>query len=212
MRANALLFDLDGVLVDSMPAYERAWSDWADRFQIDPEVIWTDAHGRRPQDIVRRVAPRLDGTAVMAVFDELLLRSVSEGVRGYPGAHDLLHELPAGRWCIVTSTRRTHVEEALHAAGLPTPSVIVSGDDVEQGKPDPSCWHVGSSRMGVVPSRCLVVEDAPIGIVAAHAAGMRVAGIATTHAVAELSDADYVFDNLSEAAPRLLAALEAGSK
>jgi sugar-phosphatase len=205
-RLSALLFDLDGVLVDSVPAYVEAWSAWAVRFGVDPAEIWSDAHGRRPEDIMSRVAPTLGRSRALAAFDEFFSAVVARGVVPYPGAVDLLQALPCERWCIVTSARRSHVSEILGAVGLPMPDHFVCGEDVARGKPDPSCWELGARRLGAEVVGCVVVEDAPAGIEGARAAGARSIAITTTHPRGALSRADCVFDSLLEAVPYILRA------
>ncbi len=203
----ALLFDFDGVLVDSTPAYRAAWSEWARTFRADEAIIWADAHGRRPDDIIRRVAPRVDFSEALLTFDLLFSTAIVGRVTPLPGALALLRQLRDGEWAIVTSGRRRHVPTMLQHARLPSPAVLVCGDDVTAGKPDPECFLQAAERLKVPASRCIVIEDAPGGITAARAAAMTTVAVATTHQLDELSGADIIFASLNEASGYLLTAV-----
>ena len=114
-----------------------------------------------------------------------------------PGAHALLSALPADRWAVVTSGDRPVAEHRLRHVGLPVPAVMVCGDEVAHGKPDPEGYLAAAAKLGIAPAGCIVVEDAPSGIEAAHNAGMRVLAVASTHKPEELRAADVVIDALS---------------
>jgi sugar-phosphatase len=201
---RALLFDLDGVLIDSAPAYRAAWKEWAEIYQVDEEAIWRDAHGRRPDDIIRRVRPEGKLAEALQSFDRLLGGGAAQGVSPLPGALDLLAHLHVGEWAIVTSGRRRHVQSMLSQAEIPIPSVLVCGDDTAEGKPNPECFLLAAERLQVQSSRCIVVEDAPAGIKAARAAGMTPVAVATTHRPEELVAAERVFASLTNAGGYLL--------
>lgn len=203
----ALLFDFDGVLVDSTPAYRAAWSEWARTYRANEAFIWADAHGRRPDDIIRRVAPRVDFSEALLTFDLLLSAAILGRVTPLPGALALLRQLRDGEWAIVTSGRRRHVPAMLEHTRLPSPAVLICGDDVTAGKPDPECFFRAAERLKVPASRCIVIEDAPGGITAARAAVMTTVAVATTHRFDELSGADSIFTSLNEASGYLLAAV-----
>ncbi len=199
LACDALLFDLDGVLIDSSTAIVRNWRAWADRHGIDVAQIVQVMHGVRSIETIRAVAPQLDAVQEAAW---LTAREVADtdGVVPMPGARQLLAALPAGSWTIVTSGSADLARARLQAAGLPVPAQIVTADDVTQGKPAPEPYLLGASRLGMVPERCLVVEDAPAGIQAGRSAGMRVLGIASTHAAAEVlaAGATVVVDRLAD--------------
>lgn len=199
LACDALLFDLDGVLIDSSTAIVRNWRAWADRHGIDVARITQVMHGVRSVETIRAVAPQLDAAQEAAW---LTAREVADtdGVVPMPGARQLLAALPADRWTIVTSGSADLARARLQAAGLPVPAQIVTADDVTQGKPAPEPYLLGASRLGIVPERCLVVEDAPAGIQAGRSAGMRVLGIASTHAAAEVlaAGATVVVDRLAD--------------
>ena len=199
-----VLFDLDGVLVDSTSVYRAAWARWAAIHGVPEERIWADAHGRRPEDIVRRVAPALDLVAALDEFDIALDDHLEAGCAVMPGARECLAQLSACRWAIVTSGRRRHVNALLAGCGLPTSSVLVCGEDTTRGKPDPNCFLLAMQRLAASPAACTVVEDAPAGIQAAKAAGIFVIGVATTHDMDELAMADQAYPSLAEATPLLV--------
>jgi sugar-phosphatase len=182
---DALLFDLDGVLIDSSPAIVRTWRKWGDRHGIDVAEIMRVAHGVRSVETIRQVAPHLDAEREAAWLTALEVRD-TDGVIAMPGAWALLDSLPADGWTIVTSGGAELATARLHAAGLPVPAHIVTADDVTQGKPAPEPYLLGAARLGVAPARCLVVEDAPAGVQAGDSAGIRVLGVGSTHTPAEL--------------------------
>lgn len=185
LECDALLFDLDGVLIDSSRCITRHWGNWARRHNLALDDIMRVAHGVRTIETMRMIAPHLDVEAEAAQFTA---REVvdTEGVEAIEGAAPLLGALPAGAWAIVTSAERALAAARLKHAGLSIPETLVSGDDVHQGKPSPEPYLTGASRLGVPAARCIVIEDAPAGIASARAAGMRVIGIASTHAREEL--------------------------
>jgi len=194
-RCRAVLFDLDGVLVDSRVVVERTWRRWAERHQLDPDDILRIAHGRRTRDTLKEVNPRLATDAEISWLDTAELEDV-EGMHTVPGAPQLLAALPPRRWAIVTSCTRDLARLRLSTVGLPVPDVLIVSEEVEQGKPSPEGYRLGASRLGVDPRECVVFEDAPAGIAAGKAAGARVVGLITTHAVADLAAADTTIDDL----------------
>lgn len=209
MPVTAVLFDVDGVLLDSTAAHRRVWTTWARRHGLDPDVVWQLTFGRRPEDTVQDAAPHLDPAAERRCLDALLAGE-KDGFPAVEGATDLLNALPLSRWAIVTSGDRKSVHERFALADLPLPTVQVYGADVEQAKPAPGCFLLAASRLGVSPSGCLVVEDAPAGVQAARAAGCTVVGLTTTHTAAELHEAHTCADSLAEVA-RLLDVTPPGS-
>ena len=188
-RCSALLFDLDGVLVDSHAVVERASRSWALRHQLDPDLVLRVAHGRRSSDTVKAVAPHLDATLEAAWIDAAELSDV-EGLKPVPGAGELLAALPPARWTVVTSCGRALAARRLTAVGLPVPKLIVTSEDVSKGKPAPDGYRLGAERLGVGAAACVAFEDAPAGIAAARGAGARVIGLTTMLAGHELAGAD----------------------
>lgn len=199
---SALLFDVDGVLIDSTASYARVWRQWAEHHGLDGDVVVAATHGRRGVDTVREVAPHLDHDAEIPLMRRLLATEL-ENIVAMPGAAELLQHLPTGTWACVTSGGLNWVTARFYDAGLPLPATLVTADDVEHGKPDPACYLLGAARLGRKPADCLVIEDAVAGIQAGHAAGMQVVGLATTHSREDIAEADYVFDSLADAAPFL---------
>jgi len=189
IRCSALLFDLDGVLVDSHAVVERASRSWALRHQLDPEMVLRVAHGRRSSDTVKTVAPHLDAAREAAWIDAAELGDV-EGLKPVPGAGELLATLPASRWTVVTSCGRALAERRLTAVGLPVPKLIVTSEDVSKGKPAPDGYRLGAERLGCDPATCVAFEDAPAGIAAARGAGARVIGLTTMLTARELTGTD----------------------
>ncbi len=190
-----LLFDLDGTLVDSRAVVERQWRVLCARLGLDFPSVLAILHGVRSADVIRAVAPGVDAEAAAAELDAAE-EVDTEGLEVVPGARELLARLPPDGWGIVTSGHRTLAEGRLRAVGLPVPAVMVCGDEVANGKPDPEGFLRGAALLGVAPGDCVACEDAPPGIRAARAAGMRVIAIATTHAPSALADASAVIADL----------------
>jgi mannitol-1-/sugar-/sorbitol-6-phosphatase len=193
----AILFDLDGVLVDSTRSVTRQWRRWAEENNIDPQKVVEIAHGVRTIEIVRTLAPHLDAAAEVIRIEKREADD-QEGVAVMPGAAELLEAIPEGRWCVVTSGTRYLATARLKLANLPTPQVLVSANDVSKGKPDPEPYLKGAKLLGMNPAECLVLEDAPAGIRAAHAGEMKAIGITSTYPASELQEADAVIQQLAQ--------------
>lgn len=189
IRCSGFLFDLDGVLVDSRAVVERTCRRWALRHQLDPDEVLRIAHGRRSQDTVRAAAPHLEADREAAWIDAVELADV-DGLSAVSGAADLLAFLPANRWAVVTSCGWALAEVRLTSVGLPIPQIVVTSEDVSQGKPAPDGYRLGAKRLGLDATACVVFEDAPAGIAAARNAGARVIGLTTMLAARELTGAD----------------------
>jgi sugar-phosphatase len=196
-RCKAILFDLDGVLVNSAELVERTWRVWAARHQLDFEKVIAVAHGRRTIETVRILTPHLvveDEVAALESNEAV----TSEGIYEIPGARDLLELLPPERWAVVTSGIRAIAEFRIRHTGLPMPSVMICAEDISHGKPDPEGYLTAALRLGRGSKDCIVIEDAPAGIEAAHNAGMRVVAIAATYPADQLSAADLVVERLTD--------------
>jgi len=189
LRCKALLFDLDGVLVDSQAVVERTWRRWAERHRFDADAILRAAHGRRTSDTLKEAAPHLAIDTEVAWLDATELADV-DGLRVVPGADRLLAALPPNRWAIVTSCGRALAQRRLTSVGLPVPEVLVVSEDVKQGKPAPDGYRLAATRLGYDPADCVVFEDAPAGVAAARAAGARVIGLMTTYLASDLRDTE----------------------
>ena len=193
---SAILFDLDGVLVDSTRAVDREWREWAARKGVDGDAIMAIAHGVRTIEVIRRVAPHLDAEAEANAIENHEAND-QRGVAVMPGAVELLRSIPEGKWGVVTSGSRLLAKNRLQFCGLPIPEVLITSDDVTNGKPHPEPYLKGAEQMGVSPLECVVFEDAPAGIQSARAGGMKVVGIASTYAAAKLAEADAVVQKLA---------------
>lgn len=179
VRAGALLIDLDGTLVDSSASIMRAWCRWAGQYGADPGLIARIMPGRTADAVMRQVRPGLPDPVLASEQRELLEWQIADtgGVTAMPGAAGLLGALPADRWAVVTSGSDRLARARLRAARLPVPAVLVDCNAVAAGKPDPAGYLAAAARLGAPPSRCLVIEDAPSGIAAGHAAGMQVLAV-----------------------------------
>jgi len=197
LRFDAVLFDLDGTLVDSTAAVRRSWLSWAEAEGVDPERL-AGSHGVPAAQIVARVLPTARVASAVARIDALEVLD-TEGVVALPGAVDALTWLPQARTTIATSCTRVLALARITAAGLSVPPHMVTADDVEVGKPDPAPYRLAAYRLGMDPSRCLVVEDAPAGITSAQAAGCSTLAVTTTHTAGDL-DADVVVATLADVA------------
>jgi len=194
---SAILFDLDGVLVDSTRQVDREWREWAARKGVDGDAVMAIAHGVRTIEVIRRVAPYLDVEAEAAAIENHEAGD-QRGVTVMPGALDLVRSIPDGRWGVVTSGSRLLASNRLRYCGLPVPEVLVTSDDVTNGKPHPEPYLLGAERLGFAPAECLVIEDAPAGIESARAGGMKVIGMASTYAADALGNADAVIGKLGQ--------------
>lgn len=178
---GALLFDMDGTIINSIAAAERAWAAWAERHGLDVASFLPTIHGMRGIETITRLG--LPGVDPHAEAQTVLLAEMEDvdGVEAIGGAAAFLASLPADRWAVVTSSPRQLAVRRLAAAGLPTPAVLVTAEDVERGKPAPDCFLLAAERLGRRIEDCLVFEDAPAGIQAAEAAGAAVAVVTVTH-------------------------------
>lgn len=199
MRCRGVLFDMDGVLVDSTPAVARVWSMWATKHGLNAETVVKIAHGRPSISTIRELLPHSDHEAEDREVERLEIEDV-EGIIALPGAAELLRVLPANRYAIVTSATRALAEVRLRAAGLPVPANLVIARDVQRGKPNPDPYLMGAKILGFAPGECVVLEDAPSGIRAGKAAGTRVVALRTTAGDAELQEAgaDWIVEDCAE--------------
>ena len=198
ISCSAVLFDMDGVLINSTPAVARVWRQWAIERGFNPEEVVQRAHGRPSLTTVREYLPHADHQDENREIERREIADL-EGVIVLPGAAELLRALPADRWTIVTSCTRPLAEVRLKAAGLPLPAKLVTSNDIEHGKPAPDPYLKGAAKLGFSAQECVVVEDVPAGIRSGKAAGARVIGLATTVGAVELraAGADWVLENCS---------------
>lgn len=177
LRARALLFDLDGTLIDSRPAAERVWKRWGNRHGIAWDRLHPVLHGRRAIDTMRDLAPHLPQPeeAERLTEEEII---DTEGVVAMPGALKFLDQVPSDLWAIVTSCPLRLALARMKAAGLPTPRNFITAESITRGKPAPDGYLLAARQVGVAPEDCLVFEDAPAGIEAGRNAGMKVIAVA----------------------------------
>jgi sugar-phosphatase len=179
IACGAVLFDLDGVLVDSTPAVLRVWARWAEKHELDFEQTARLGHGRPNIDTIRELLPHADHEAESREVERLEIEDVAD-VIPLPGALQLLRTLPLERWAIVTSCTRPLAEVRIRAAGLPQPKHLVTSNDSARGKPAPDPYAKGAELLNFAPKDCVVIEDAPAGIRSGKAAGARVLALLTT--------------------------------
>ena len=195
---QAVLFDLDGVLVDSTPCVTRVWTRWANEHGLDPGYVVHVAHGQKAIETVRKVAPQLDAEREFRIIEQMELDD-TDGLRLLPGAKELLGAIPADRYTIVTSGTRRLATKRLQTVGLPVPPNMVSADEVANGKPHPEPYLAGAAAVGFRASECLVFEDAPSGIRSAQSAGATAIGVLTTYTPEEIAFAGVVIRSLASA-------------
>ena len=195
IMCRAVLFDMDGTLVDSTPVVELAWGRWAAQHNIPLKEVLSFSHGRPTIATLEHFLPGHDHSTdlrELAHFEE----TQTEGILAVPGAVDVLHSLQAQNhpWAVVTSAWRKLAETRVTAAGLPLPTVIVPIDEIQNGKPDPEGFLHAATQLGVAPEECVVFEDTRPGIEAGLRAGMRVVGLLTTYSSQRLGHSPVVRD------------------
>jgi mannitol-1-/sugar-/sorbitol-6-phosphatase len=193
---RAILSDLDGVLVDSVAVVDDTWRRWASRHGLDADTIVAGCHGRPGAELVAEHAPGADVAAEMEWLEAHEIDAAGR-VRAFDGAAELLSG--DATVAIVTSCTAPLAHARLTATGLPIPAILVTADRVTRGKPAPDPYLLAAKELGVEPSECVVLEDAPAGIEAGRAAGMTVLAVATTHDRSALTRAHSVHATLRAA-------------
>jgi sugar-phosphatase len=201
---SAVLFDLDGVLVDTTQLVERYWRRWAREQNLPPGDVLAVVHGRLARDVVRMFMPDHD-VEQEALRIQRSDPADSAEIHAIPGARECVNVARRGRWAVVTSGERETATGRLAAVALPIPEVLVTADDVTLGKPDPEPYERAARELAVPASGCVVIEDSPAGITAAKRAGMTVFAVTTTHAASSLGEADCLFQSMREVRQRLSA-------
>ena len=198
IRCEAVLFDMDGVLVDSTPAVTRVWTGWALEHGLVPEEVVRRAHGRPSLASIIELLPHGDHEAENREVERREIEDIAD-VIALPGALALLQAIPPQRWAVVTSATRALTEVRLRAAGLPVPQHLVTASDLKRGKPFPDPYLKGAESLGKAASECIVAEDAATGVRAGKEACARVLALRTTSTDAELlsAGADWLAEDLS---------------
>src|SRR5207247_1659899 len=189
MSFEAVIFDMDGVLIDSEPLHFAVLSQLLERAghtltrSENEQFIGTTSEAMFSTLIARH---RLSGTVAgyIARYDEMVLRVLQRPHAPAPGLTALIARLRAldMRLAVASSSRRPWVEATIRSLGLADAfDVVVTGDDVEHGKPDPAIYLLTAQRLGVLPNRCVAIEDSPNGVQSARSAGMTVLGVRTEY-------------------------------
>ncbi len=198
LRTRGLLFDLDGVFVDSTASVEKHWRSFAERYDINPDELLTRVHGFPQTAIIpRELAHRPNDIDEALAIQMKLEEDDAPNDVALPGAATITTSLPAGKWAVVTSCWQRLAELRARAAGVALPAAVVTADQLERGKPFPEGYLRGAELLGLNAADCIVIEDAPSGIQAATSAGSRVIALRTTHTDNELGNATAVVDDLS---------------
>ena len=192
---DAVLFDMDGTLIDSTPAVRRSWLTWCTEHGIDPSIL-DSRHGHPARDIVASLVPPEDIETSFERIQQLEIAEVRD-ITILPGAAEALQAIDEYRKAIVTSCTRPLAAARIMASGLTPPRVIITYDDVEHGKPHPEPFTLGAQWLGFEPARCLVIEDAPAGLHSAHHAGCTTLAVEGTHPAHQLN-ADLIITSLTE--------------
>jgi sugar-phosphatase len=202
ISCRGLLFDMDGVLVDSTPAVARVWGLWATKYGLDPDAIVKRAHGRPSLATIQDLLPCATPQVHAAENDWMERAEIADldGVVALPGTRELLSTLPPNKLAVVTSATRDLAQVRLRAADLlQFAQHLITSDDIQCGKPDPEPYQKGAAALGLCPADCVVIEDAAAGVRSGKAAGARVIGLRTTSSDEELRGAgvDWIINDCS---------------
>ncbi|TYJ56520.1 hypothetical protein B9479_002767 [Cryptococcus floricola] len=214
IRANGILFDLDGTLISSTPVCEAVWHQWAKQYPVNLEEVFKTSHGIRTRDLLRYWLKITDPIALEAATEKFesdvllesqrLAREGEGGITLLPGVEKMLLALssPAddnARWAIVTSATNAYATNAINTLDLPKTSHLITADEVTRGKPHPEPYIMGAAALGLHPTECVVFEDAPTGIKAGVSSGAKVIAVCTSHPRTALEGlgAHFIVDDLS---------------
>jgi sugar-phosphatase len=202
IQCSAVLFDMDGVLVDSTPAVERVWTSWALEHGLVPDEVVRLGHGRPSLATIIELLPHGNHDAENREVERREIEDIADVV-ALPGALRLLEAIPQDRWAVVTSATRALAEVRLRAAGLPIPRHLVTSNDLQRGKPFPDPYLKGAEILKMAPADCVVAEDAASGVRAGKAAGAQVLALLTTSSETELlsAGANWIAEDLSALSP-----------
>ncbi|MFY9855710.1 MAG: HAD-IA family hydrolase [Terracidiphilus sp.] len=197
ISVRGVLFDMDGVLINSIASDERTWLRWARFHGMEGTFSLQDTNGRRTIDTLRLLRPDLDQQVELERIENFEAEEQTEVV-ALPGAEQLLASLPASAWAVVTSNSEKMMRNRLMAAGIAPPRHFISGDIVAHGKPHPESYRMAAEILALEPSECLVIEDTPPGIEGGKAAGCSVLAIVSSHSAGDLAEADWVVPSLDQ--------------
>ncbi|AYH48831.1 sugar phosphatase [Dickeya fangzhongdai] len=202
MECKGFLFDLDGTLVDSLPAVERAWSNWAKDHDIDPQTVLDFIHGKQAITSLRHFLAGASEETIQREFVALEQVEATDttGIAAMPGAQALLVRLDELNipWAIVTSGTVPIAHARHRAAGLSAPREFITAEQVAHGKPNPDAYLLGAQRLGLAPAECVVVEDAPAGVLSGLAAGCKVVAVNAPADTPRLDEVDAVLHSLEQ--------------
>ncbi len=196
IHCQAVLFDMDGILISSIGSVERTWTKWALMRGLDPGRTLEIAHGRRAVETFAMLRPDLDGEAELKIVEEIEIAD-NEDLRVLPGVLDLLKALPSERWTVVTSATERLARARLEAGGVPAPRQLVTADHVTRGKPHPEPFMAGAALLGFAPQQCVVFEDSASGTQAGRQAGCTVVATTFSHPAERLEAAHHLVADLS---------------
>ena len=197
IHCKAILFDLDGTLIDSAARIRRLWQTWGERRGIEPESIFQVMHGRRAGEIIQMFKPHLNVENEVRDVESDEVADMHD-VQPYAGALELLNSLSPEQWAIVTSGSRQVTEARLRHVKLSIPSVFITSENVQVGKPAPDGYLLAAEQLQVEPMDCVVIEDSPAGVKAGKAAGTHVIAVTSTHTRDELQEADSIIQQLAD--------------
>ena len=196
IRCKGILFDMDGILISSIGSVERSWTRWAQMRGVDPEYALSITHGRRAIESVATLRPDLDSEAELRVIEEIEMAD-GKGLATLPGVLELIADLPADRWTVVTSATERLARVRLAQAGLPVPTRLITAESVEAGKPDPAPYRAGAALLGLAPEDCVVFEDSASGVTSGRAAGCIVIATTFSHPAESLDAAHYLVEDVT---------------
>lgn len=193
-HAKAILFDMDGTLVSSISLDENAWIGFARRHGVDHKVLLAKSHGRRTAETVAMFASEGSDIALETQRIQTEVSHMPDGLPSIAGVAQVLDTLPDSKWAVVTSADRKAAFQRIAAADLPAPPLLISAEDVVRGKPDPEGFLKAAKLLGVDIQDCVVFEDAPAGLRAAHAAGAQVIAVASLQSAENLAGENWITD------------------